>query len=177
MKFLITSILILTFVNSYSQDTTVKSSWYVRGMPVSLYTGAGKLYTKISQSIELGRSFGMIDAGLAFGKINQLADSNKFIEARFTMDASVYGRYSNELSLGFGHVFNSNTPIMLEISYTIMAQVYRNWGIGIVTGYYDFSGDTADVSRTYYGLFIRYGLKRSESGSLINKKVRLHHRR
>ncbi len=177
MKNLIQLILILYIGNLYSQtDTTVKSSWYMRSMPISLYTGAGKLNTKMPQNIEFGRSFGMIDAGLAFGRINQLADSNKYMEARITMDASQYGIFSNELSLGFGHVFNSNTPIMLEISYTVFAQVYKNWGLGIVTGYYDFSGDNTDVSKTYYGLFVRYGLKRSDGGSLINRKVHAHHR-
>ncbi|HWY33073.1 MAG TPA: hypothetical protein VNX68_00420 [Nitrosopumilaceae archaeon] len=146
-------------------------------MPVSLYTGAGLLVDKISQNIEVGRSFGVIDVGLVGGRMNQRADSNKYAEARVTMDASQYGRFSNEISIGVGTVFKSRTPIMLEISYTVFAQVGKLWGVGIVTGYYDFSGDNADVSKTVFGLFFRYGLLRSENGALLNRKLRMHHRR
>jgi hypothetical protein len=176
----ILSIFLFCFNNSFCQTDSivkVKSSWYGRSMPVSLYTGAGLMIDKVSSNIEFGRSFGVIDVGIVAGQMNQRADSNKYAEARVTMDASQYGRFSNEISIGVGRVFNSRTPIMLEISYTVFAQIYKKWGIGIITGYYDFSGDNSDVSKTFYGLFIRYGLQRSEQGGLINRKVRSHHRR
>lgn len=169
----------LTSLVSQTVDTNyikVKSSWYARTMPLSLYTGAGKITDKMSQNIEVGRSFGVIDVGIVGGRINLRTDSNFYTEARVTMDASQYGIFSNEISIGVGAVFNSGTPIMLEISYTIMAQVARRWGIGIVTGYYDFSGDTSDASKTVFGLFLRYGLLRSENGGLLNRKMRMHHR-
>jgi len=138
-------------------------------MPVSLYTGAGLLIDKISSNIEFGRSFGVIDVGLVIGQNTQRADSNKYVEARVTMDASQYGIFSNEISIGGGKVFNSRAPIMLEISYTIFAQVYKKWGVGIVTGFYDFSGDKADVNRTFFGVFLRYGLPRDVNG-ILNRK-------
>ena len=163
----------------FSQDSIVKikSSWYGRTMPISLYTGAGLIKDKISQNIEFGRSFGVIDVGLVYGRLNQEADTNKYAEARVTMDASQYGVFSNEISIGIGRVFNPRTPIMLEISYSILAQVYKKWGIGIVTGYYDISGDYNTMNKTFYGVFIRYGLLRTENGGLLNKKVNRHHRR
>ncbi len=172
--------LLFCFIKTFSQtsDTAVKvkSSWYGRTMPVSLYTGAGLLTDKISQNIEAGRSFGVLDVGLVYGRMNQRTDSNKYVEARATMDASQYGIFSNEISIGVGKVFNSKTPIMLEISYTVFAQVGKRCGVGIVTGYYDFSGVKNDVSKNFYGLFFRYGLQRSENGALLNRRVRMHHR-
>jgi hypothetical protein len=156
----------------------VKSSWYARSMPVSLYTGAGFINDKISQNIEVGRSIGVVDVGLVYGRINQRADSNKYVEARVTMDASQYGIFSNEISIGVGRVFNEKIPIMLEISYTVFAQVGKHFGVGIVTGYYDFSGVSNDVSKDFYGLFFRYGLQRTESGTLLSRRNHhAHHRR
>ncbi len=162
---------------SQATDTTerVKSSWYGRSMPASLYTGAGFIVDKVSQNIEFGRSIGMIDVGVVYGRINLRADSNQYAEARVTMDASQYGIFSNEISVGVGKIFNSKTPIMLEISYTVFAQLGKKFGVGIVTGYYDFSGVRDDISKNFYGLFLRYGLQRSENGALLNRKVRVHH--
>lgn len=181
MKNNIGFLLFLFSVSAYSQDSCkiviikdtiykVKSSWYGRSMPVSLYTGAGYIQDKISQNIEFGRSYGVVDVGVVYGRMNLRADSNKYIEARATMDASQYGIFSNEISIGVGRVFNSKTPIMLEISYTIFAQVSKKIGIGIVTGYYDFSGNTNDASKTFYGLFLRYGLLRDVNG-ILNRRV------
>lgn len=170
---------VVCLTNIYSQDTIIKikSSWYGRTMPVSIYTGAGSLSDKISQNVEVGRSFGVVDIGLVFGQINQRADSNKYAEFKVTMDACQYGIFSNELSIGIGKVFKSRTPIMLEMSYSVFAQVYKKWGLGVITGYYDFGGVTTDMSKTFYGIFIRYGLLRAENGGLLNKKMRGHHHR
>ena len=144
-------------------------------MPISVYSGAGYIQDKIAQSIEFGVSHGVIDAGFCFGSYTQRRDTTTFAEFKITMDASQYGIYSNEFSIGVGRVFNSKTPIMLEASYTIMAQIYTNFGIGISTGYYDFAGNTFDLSKNYYGLFIRYGLMRDMNGRLNRTKI--HHRR
>lgn len=156
-------------------DKHLKFSLYGRMMPLSVYSGAGYLQDKIAQSMEIGISHGVIDAGLCVGSYTQRRDTTTFVEFKITMDASQYGIYSNEFSLGIGHVFNSKTPIMLEASYTIMAQVTNNLGIGISTGYYDFAGTTYDLSKNYYGLFLRYGLIRDMNGRL--NRTKMQHRR
>ncbi len=182
MKNILLIIPIICFTNAFCQqeDTSafeIKSSWYARAMPLSLYSGAGLLNDKISQNLEIGRSFGVVDVGLCYGRINLRPDSNQFVEARVTMDAAQFGIFSNEFSIGGGMLFNKKIPIMLELSYTLLAQVSTHWGIGLATGYYDFSGDYNDLSKTYYGLFVRYGLLRTEDGGLLNRKIRMHHRR
>jgi hypothetical protein len=174
-KLIIYLVLVTSSVLAQISTDTVKSSWYCRSMPVSLYTGAGLMVDKVASNIEMGRSFGVIDVGLAIGQMNQRADSNKYGEIRVNMDVSQYSIYSSEVTVGIGKVFNSRTPIMLEISYTIFAQIYKKWGLGIVTGYYDFSGNTSDASKTFYGVFIRYGLLRDVNGIL--RKSKTHHRR
>jgi len=172
MKTLLIFLLLSNIV--FSQiDTTIQSSFYARVMPVSIYAGAGNLKDKISQNIEAGISYGVMDMGLAIGSFTQRRDTTTFVELKMTMDASQYGIFSNEFSVGFGHVFKSNTPIMLDASYTIMAQVHKMWGIGITTGYYDFAGNTVDLPKNYYGIFIRYGALRNMNGGL--NRTRNHH--
>lgn len=169
---------LLFFLNSFGQkDSIIKvtSSWYGRTMPASLYTGTGKINDKISQNIEFGRSYGVIDAGICWGRMNLRPDTSQYIEARLTMVVSQYGMFSNEFTVGVGKLFNPRNPIMLEMSYSIIVQTGKYAGMGIVTGFYDFSGDESDVSKMYYGIVIRIGLLRTEAGGLLNK--RMHHRR
>ena len=172
-------ILCLISTNSFCQilsDTIkVKSSWYGRCMPYSIYTGPGLTADRVSQNIEFGRSFGVIDAGLVYGRISLRPDSTQYLEGKVTMDACQYGIFSNEFSIGAGKVFNSRMPIMLEVSTTIMAQVAKSWGVGVVTGYYDLSGTVYGTNKNYFGIFIRYGLLRNDGGILLNRKIRIHH--
>jgi hypothetical protein len=49
------------------------------------------------------------------------------------MDIAQYGIFSNEMTIGAGEVFNSREYLMLELSYTIYAQFWKNFGVGIIT--------------------------------------------
>ena len=163
--------------DSIIKITKVKSSWYFRTMPIGVYSGAGYMNDRITQNIEFGRSYGPIDAGIAFGRISQRRDSTLYLQGRVTMDACQYGIFSNEFAVGAGYVFNSQVPLMLEISSTIFAQVGKNWGLGIIVGYYDYSGNTRDASKNLYGLFFRYGLLRDDGGVLMSRsRIGRHHR-
>jgi hypothetical protein len=157
-----------------SQTDTIKKSWYGRVVPLYLYTGAGTLNNKISQNIEIGRSYSVLDIGLSIGRFNLNKDTTTFSETRLTVDAFQLNNISSEFSIGGGYVFNSNTPIMLELSYTILVQVANKLGIGAVTGYYDFSGTNTDVNKTFFGVFIRYGLLRKIDAGLLSSKAKRH---
>ena len=179
MKILIPLFILFVFTaNAQNKTDSIKisNSWYGRVTPYSLYTGYGTMYNRINQNIEFGKSIGVIDIGIVVGRLSLKSDSSYFSECKITMDACQYGIFSNEFSIGGGFVFNSNTPILLDISSTILAQINEKIGIGIVTGYYDISGKTYSFSKNYFGLFIRFGLLRSEGGILLNKKVHhIHH--
>ena len=154
----------------------VKSSWYGRTMFTALTTGSDTKGENISQrmtrNIEFGRSIGSVDIGLALGEFKHMAaDSSgvKYSELRVSMDACQYGIFSNEISVGAGYVFNSKTPVMMEISSTLYAQVSDKFGIGFVFGNIDFVGDNEDSNKSFFGLYLRYGLIRNEGGILTNK--------
>ncbi|HSZ25599.1 MAG TPA: hypothetical protein VK766_07780 [Cytophagaceae bacterium] len=199
LRYLLTLFLIFQLISSAKTqtltDTTHKVSstikptfWntiYLRSMPVCVYTGAGYLKDRTNQNFEMGKSFKMIDVGMAVGRNalrrDSLGDGNVYMEAKFTMDIAQYGIFSNEMVVGAGYVFNAQNFLMLELSYTIYAQFWKHFGIGIVTGYYDFSGNTTDNARNMFGFFCRYGLNHSEGGLLNNisrmNRTHMHHGR
>jgi hypothetical protein len=47
-----------------------------------------------------------------------------------------------------------------------MAQVSKNIGIGAIVGTYDFIGENNQFNKSFYGIFLRYGLLRTEGGFL-----------
>ncbi|MFC0182199.1 hypothetical protein SAMN04515674_101188 [Pseudarcicella hirudinis] len=169
--------LLLFKYSSYAQQVTDSTKigltfktapWYVRAMPISLYTGiTGKYADRIPQYIEVGKSFRVIDLGLALGRSSLRPDSTLFTEVKVTMDVCNYGIFANEMTIGGGKLFDHNGSIMLELSYTIFAQLGPKWGLGLVSGYYDYTSETVDNSRVFYGLFFRYGIQRTDSGGLF----------
>ena len=160
-------------ISRSSEDSTrsvfnVKAApWYIRATPFLIYTGAGNPRDRIAQSLEIGKSFNVIDLGIAVGRKSLRPDSSVFVEGRLTMDVANYGVFANEMSIGAGRVFDQSGSLMLELTYSIIAQVAPRLGIGLTTGYYDFSSENTDSSKTFYGIFLRYGLLRTDSGGLL----------
>ncbi len=155
-------------------DTTARqifnlknAPWYIRSTPFAIYTGAGKLSDKINQNIEIGKSFNVIDIGLAFGRNAIRPDTTLFLEGKVTMDVCNYGIFANEMTIGAGKLFDSHGSIMLELAYTIFAQIAPRFGIGLTTGYYDFANEIYDSSKTFYGIYFRFGVQRSDTGGLL----------
>jgi hypothetical protein len=163
----------------------VTSSWYARSMFVSLLSANTSqtdetIKTRFSQNIEFGKSFGMVDLGISIGyaaSIDSIPNNHtdlktvqsQYILGKLSMDACQYGIFSNEITIGGGYMFNKTTPIMLEISSTIFAQIGENWGLGVVYGNYNFTGDKNDLNKTFTGLFLRYGLIRDDGGILLSR--------
>lgn len=163
----------------------VNSSWYGRTMFLSLLSATQQgetLKQRIAQNVEFGKSIGMVDVGLAIGKVNTISTDSisaptQFIQARVSMDACQYGIFSNDISIGIGYMFNTSTPVMLELSSTIFAQIGENWGVGIVYGNYNFTGDNSDINKNFTGLFLRIGLIRDDGGVLLSRTHLIHSKR
>lgn len=170
---LITCIFFFAF-QAFSQSENTKdtsssfSSTYVRINPLGISSDIGKFSTKIVQNLEIGKSFGPLDVGIAYGRF-AVSDSTQYMQLRTTFDASQIGIFSSEFAIGAGRVFNSTTPLMFEVSTTLMAQLSSNIGIGAIVGTYDFIGENNQFNKTFYGIFLRYGLLRTEGGLLLGK--------
>ena len=141
--------------------------WYVRTSPFSIYATRGKTQDRVAQWVELGKSFNIIDAGLAFGRNSFRPDSTLFAEGKVTMNVFNSGIFANEMTIGAGRVFDQHGSLMLELTYSIFAQFSKHGGVGLLTGYYDFSNQDFDYSYTFYGIFFRYGIQRTDSGGLL----------
>jgi hypothetical protein len=159
-------------LNGFSQDSSakIKDNIYIRFNPLSLNSEPGKVQNRISQNFEIGKSFGPLDIGIAFGRFNITKnDTSKFALFKLTFDAAQIGIFSNEFSIGAGTVFKSSTPYMFDISSTLLAQVGRKTALGVVVGTSDFSGEYNQFTKNYYGILFRYGYLRSENGDLISR--------
>lgn len=191
-KILILLLLSSTCFSQTVEDSlvTVKKTWYARTMILSLTTGGdtnGETLTqRMTQNVEFGRSIGVIDVGISLGNFNSMvtdSSSTKYAQLRINMNACQFGIFSNELSVGAGYMFDSKTPVMLEISSTVFAQIGEQWGAGLVFGNYDFVGDKSSLNKNFFGLYLRWGLLRNEGGVLtsrirmIQKNKRHHNRR
>ncbi|GAB3561920.1 hypothetical protein GCM10027578_03460 [Spirosoma luteolum] len=144
-----------------------QAPWYARSLPFGIYTGAGKLADRAAQSVEVGKSFNVIDLGVAAGRSTFRPDTTFFLEGRVTMDVGNYGPFASEMTLGAGRLFDSQGSLMLELSYSIFAQLAPRFGIGLISGYFDFSNERYDASKTYYGVYLRYGFQRTDTGGLL----------
>lgn len=116
---------------------------------------------RLIQNVEVGYAMGILDMGIAIGKIQK----DWYVESRFSIDGFQVGNFSNEYTIGIGYV-NNSSPLMLEATSTIMVQASPHVGVGLVTGYIDFAGNVEDISRTYFGIYLRYGLLRLSDGTL-----------
>lgn len=187
-------ILLLLTSTCFSQEMNdslinVKHSWYGRSMFLSITTGGDAntetLSQRMAQNIEFGRSMGVVDIGVALGNFNSIvtdSSSTKYAQLRVNMNACQFGIFSNELTVGGGYMFNSKTPVMLEISSTVFAQIGEQWGVGLVFGNYDFVGDYNNANKNFFGLYLRWGLMRNEGGILTSRlrsiqKNKQHNRR
>ena len=163
---------LILFINCKGQDTLSKidKSFYIRLNPISIASEAGLINNRLIQNIEIGKSIGPLDVGISYGKYsNKRLDSSNFAQIRFTYDAAQLGIFSNEFSFGVGKVFNLTTPLLFELSSTLMAQVAPKIGIGAIFGTYELSGDATQFTKSFYGIFLRYGLLRTDNGGLISR--------
>jgi hypothetical protein len=171
-----TALFFLIIKNSFSQINSkdfdsISKSFYSRVIPFGTSLDAGKFSTRIIQNFEVGKTFGPLDIGIAVGKFSN-SDSTNFAQLRTTFDATQIGVFSSEFAIGVGKVFNSSTPLMLEISTTLLAQFTKKIGVGAIFGSYDFIGEYERGNKQFFGLFLRYGPMRNESGGLIGRATR-----
>ncbi len=174
MRALYFILLFFILSNAYSQDSTfkVKSSYYSRIQSLT-YDGVGS--NRHLQIIEGGKSFSVLDIGIA---IAYRGGDSLIIMPKLTLDASQYQYLSNEYSIGFGYYYNSQTPMVFDISSTILAQVHKKIAIGISAGFSDYSGDAINYTKNYIGFIVRIGLLRDFNGMLTKTtRMRFNHHR
>ncbi len=188
MKYLFSFIFLNLQYISFSQNSIKDDSlkiglkwknapFYARLSPLAVYTGPGKYVDRLSQNIEIGKSFDIIDLGVSVGRNSFRPDSTLFLEGKVTMDVGNIDIFASEMTIGGGRVFDKKGSLMLELTYNIFVQVAKHWGVGVTTGYYDFSNEYYGNSKTFFGLLLRYGIQRNDNGGILGLMRKPNHQK
>jgi len=136
----------------------------------------GGFAQRFSPSIELGRTYGIFDIGLATGRLNvqnNTRDSSLYLELRPTINIFSKGRFAEGLCLGAGYVSGAKQGLMTEICNSINFSVNENFQIAIVQGYMYFDGTNNSRNTQFMGLNLTYNLLRAHSVNRQRKKKAL----
>jgi hypothetical protein len=154
MKKFILVISLLISINSYSQK-------YIAVSP-SIFTNAGGFNQTFCPTVEVGKRWDVFSLGLDLGKMNvahQNIDTTIYLEAKTNLSVFQQGKFSNNLIIGAGYVFNSNTSMLYELTTCIEYAPKKRWAYDIYIGTYYFKGNTYGYNNNFFGTSIIYYLK------------------
>lgn len=133
----------------------------------------GGFAKRFSPSLEIGRTYGIFDIGLATGKLNSSAgsrDTSRYLEFRPTINVFSKGRFAEGLCLGGGYVFGAKQGLMTEISNSINFNVNVNLEVAVVQAYMFFDGTNDSRSAQFMGINITYNFLKPHSVNKQRKK-------
>ncbi|MGZ3754360.1 MAG: hypothetical protein ACXVAY_00125 [Mucilaginibacter sp.] len=157
-----------------SKENKEPRYYYISANVNILVNTKGGVAKRFSPAIEVGRTYGIFDIGLATGQINTMAsgsDTTRFIEFRPTINIFSKGRFSEGLCLGGGYVFNAKQGLMTEICNSINFNISANSTIAVVQGYYFFDGTNSNRSAQYMGFSFTYNFLKPHSVNKQRKKA------
>jgi hypothetical protein len=136
----------------------------------------GGFSKRFSPAIELGRTYGIFDIGLATGRVNSLSgasDTTHYIEFRPTINIFSAGRFAEGLCLGGGYVFGGKQGLMTEICNSINFNISEEVAIAVTQGYCFFDGTNSSRNAQFMGLAFTYNFLRPHSVNKQRKKATL----
>jgi len=171
---------------SASRDTVIESDtskedkepryYYLSVNANTLVNTRGGVAERFSPAIEVGRTYGIFDLGLATGRTNSVnkgGDTTRYLEFRPTINIFSKGRFAEGLCLGAGYIFKGKQALMTEICNSINFNVSENVALAITQGYYFVDGTNSSRSTQYIGLSFTYNFLRPHSVNKQRKKATL----
>lgn len=163
------------------KDTTIESDtskenqepryYYVSALTDVFVNTKGGFAKRFAPAIELGRTYGIFDIGLATGLFNlRKADTAHYVEFRPTINVFSKGRFAEALCLGGGYVFNAKQGLMTEICNSINFNVTERVAIAVTQGYVFFDGTNDSRNGQYMGFSLTYNFLKPHSVNLQRKK-------
>jgi hypothetical protein len=165
------------------KDTTIESDtskenkepqyFYVTTGANAFVNTKGGFAKRFSPSLEIGRTYGIFDIGLATGRLNSLAgsrDTTMYLEFRPTINIFSKGRFAEGLCLGGGYVFGAKQGLMTEICNSINFAINENLGVAVLQGYMFFDGTNDNRSTQFMGFSLTYNFLRPHSVNKQRKK-------
>jgi hypothetical protein len=132
--------------------------------------GAAK---RFSPAVEIGRTYGIFDIGLATGRFSSLSagsDTARYIEFRLTVNIFSSGRFAEGLCLGGGYIFTAKQGLMTEICNSINFNISTTVAVAITQGYVFFDGTSSSRSTQYIGFAFTYNFLKKHSVNNQRKK-------
>jgi hypothetical protein len=136
----------------------------------------GGLAKRFSPGFEFGRTYGIFDIGVGFGRIGSLSsgtDTSHYIEFRPTINIFSAGRFAEGLLLGGGYIFGAKQALMTEICNSINFNISTTVAVAITQGYLFFDGTNSSRSGQYMGFSFTYNFLRAHSVNKQRKKAQL----
>ena len=166
------------------KDTTIESDtskenkepryFYVSASANAFVNTRGGFAKRFSPSVEVGRTYGIFDIGIATGFLNTLkgaGDTAHYIELRPTINVFSKGRFAESLCLGAGGVFGAKQALMSEICNGINFNISANTAIAMLQGYIFFDGANSSRSTQYFGISLTYNFLKPHSVNKQRKKA------
>jgi hypothetical protein len=151
-----------------SKETKEPRYTYISAIADILVNTKGGLGKRFSPGVEIGRTYGIFDIGLATGAISSLgSDTTHYIEFRPTINIFSAGRFAEGLCLGGGYIFGAKQALMTEICNSINFNISTTVAIAVTQGYYFFDGTNSNRSAQYMGFSFTYNFLRPHS---VNKQ-------
>ncbi|MDB5130825.1 MAG: hypothetical protein JWR02_574 [Mucilaginibacter sp.] len=159
-----------------SKETKEPRYYYLSALADVLVNTKGGLAKRFSPGIELGRTYGIFDIGLASGQISSLGsggDTTHYIEFRPTINIFSAGRFAEGLCLGGGYIFGAKQGLMTEICNSINFNISTTVAVAVTQGYYFFDGTNSSRSTQFMGFTFTYNFLRPHSVNKQRKRVQL----
>jgi hypothetical protein len=159
-----------------SKENKEPQYFYVSGNADVFVNTKGGAAKRFSPSVEVGRTYGIFDMGLATGRLNSIGpggDTTRYLEFRPTINIFSKGRFAEGLCLGGGYVFKAKQGLMTEICNSINFNITEIWAIAVTQGYYYFDGTNSNRGAQYMGFSLTYNFLKKHSVNINRKKKAL----
>jgi hypothetical protein len=165
-----------TIESDTSKETKEPRYYYLSVNADVLVNTKGGVARRFSPAVELGRTYGIFDLGLATGRTNSCSsggDTARYIEFRPTINIFSAGRFAEGLCLGGGYVFGAKQALMTEICNSINFNISATVAVAVTQGYYFFDGMNSSRNMQYMGFALTYNFLRPHSVNKQRKKAAL----
>jgi hypothetical protein len=166
-----------TVIESDTSKETKESRYYYLSVNADVFVNTkGGAAKRFAPAIELGRTYGIFDIGLATGRTNSLSsrsDTSRYLEFRPTINVFSAGRFAEGLCLGAGYIFGAKQGLMTEICNSINFNISETVAVAVTQGYIFYDGTNDNRSTQFMGLAFTYNFLRPHSVNKQRKKAAL----
>lgn len=165
-----------TVIESDTSKETKEPQYFYVSLNSNIFVNTkGGAAKRFSPSLEVGRTYGIFDIGLATGQLNSLGgnDTAHYFEIRPTINVFSKGRFAESLTLGAGYVISAKQGLMSEITNGINFNVSTTFAIAMLQGYMFFDGTNSSRSAQYIGINLTYNFLKPHSVNKQRKKAAL----